>query len=140
MGCRYDRRGLCVAKLLVASNFNSQAAHATQEGQTLEASAALLAAPNWMRQLPPAILRGHDCTGKESKSLAVSIFREATIKMPDHSEILLEEIAILRQEIADVRGALENLDQLVRGLNVTLLQCANQLTMLTEKMHSPLTN
>jgi len=54
--------------------------------------------------------------------------------MPDNDEILLEEIAVVRQEIADVRGALENLDQLVRGLNETLLQCVNQLTILTQKI------
>jgi hypothetical protein len=54
--------------------------------------------------------------------------------MPDHSEILLEEIAILRQEIADVRGALESLDRLVRGLSMTVLQCADQLTRLTQRM------
>jgi hypothetical protein len=57
--------------------------------------------------------------------------------MPDESEILLQEIAILRQEIADVRGALDNLDQLVRALNVTLLQCVDQLTALTQKMFLP---
>ncbi|MEA2648106.1 MAG: hypothetical protein QOG61_541 [Candidatus Binataceae bacterium] len=57
--------------------------------------------------------------------------------MPDESEILLQEIAILRQEIADVRGALDNLDQLVRALNVTLLQCVDQLTALTQKMLLP---
>jgi hypothetical protein len=57
--------------------------------------------------------------------------------MPDESEILLQEIAILRQEIADVRGALDNLDQLVRALNVPLLQCVDQLTALTQKMLLP---
>jgi hypothetical protein len=60
--------------------------------------------------------------------------------MPSDSEIVLEEIAILRQEIADVRGTLENLDQLVRELNVTLVQCAGQLTTLTQKMLAPLSN
>ncbi len=61
--------------------------------------------------------------------------------MPDDSEILLEEIAILRQEIADIRGTLENVDQLVRSLNVTLLQCVEQLTILTQKIGlPPLTN
>ena len=63
--------------------------------------------------------------------------------MPDDSEILLQEIAILRQEIADVRGALEHLDELVRSLNVTLLQCVDQLTVLTQKMENglpPLSN
>jgi hypothetical protein len=70
----------------------------------------------------------------------VEIFPEAKIQMPDHSEILLEEIAILRQEIAEVRGVLENLDQLVRGLNVTLLQCVDQLTTLTQTMLPPLSN
>ncbi|MEA2679430.1 MAG: hypothetical protein QOK03_1152 [Candidatus Binataceae bacterium] len=58
-------------------------------------------------------------------------------EMPDESEILLQEIAILRQEIADVRGALDNLDQLVRALNVPLLQCVDQLTALTQKMLLP---
>ena len=60
--------------------------------------------------------------------------------MPDDSEILLQEIAILRQEIADMRGALENLDQLVRGLGPTLQECVDQLTTLTQKVRSPLTN
>jgi hypothetical protein len=60
--------------------------------------------------------------------------------MPDESEILLEEIAILRQEIADVRSALANVEQLVRGLNVTLVQCVEQLTALTEKVLPPLSN
>ncbi len=57
--------------------------------------------------------------------------------MPDDSEILLQEIAILRQEIADMRGTLDNLDQLVRALNVTLLQCVDQLSTLTQKMLPP---
>jgi hypothetical protein len=57
--------------------------------------------------------------------------------MPDNSEILLEEIAILRREIADMRGVLENLDRLVRGFNVTLLQCADQLTILTQRSGLP---
>jgi hypothetical protein len=55
--------------------------------------------------------------------------------MPDNSEILLGEVAILRQEIADIRGALDNLEQLVRALNLTLLECVDQLTTLTQKMH-----
>lgn len=57
--------------------------------------------------------------------------------MPDDSEILLQEIAILRHEIADVRATLDNLSELVRALNVTLLQCVDQLTALTHKMLSP---
>lgn len=57
--------------------------------------------------------------------------------MPDESEVLLQEIAILRQEIADMRGALDNLDQLVRALNVTLLHCVDQLTTLTQKIPLP---
>jgi len=58
--------------------------------------------------------------------------------MPDNSEILLEEIAILRQELADVRGTLESLDLLVRSVNVTLIQCVDQLTILTQKSGLPL--
>jgi hypothetical protein len=54
----------------------------------------------------------------------------------DYSEILLQEIAIVRQEIADVRGALENLDQLVQTLNVTLLQSVEQVTNLTQRIES----
>jgi hypothetical protein len=57
--------------------------------------------------------------------------------MPDHDEILLEEIAILRREIADMRGVLENLDRLVRGVNLTLLQCAEQLTILMQRSGLP---
>ena len=58
--------------------------------------------------------------------------------MPDNSEILMQEIAILRQEVADVRGALGNFEQLIRSLNVTLLKCVDQLTSLTESMESRL--
>lgn len=57
--------------------------------------------------------------------------------MPEETEILLQEIAILRQEMADIRGALDNLDQLVRALNVTLVQCVEQLTVLTQKNLPP---
>jgi len=61
--------------------------------------------------------------------------------MPNDNEIVLEEIAVLRREIADLRGALENLDELVRAVSVTLLQCVDQLTVLTQKIGlPPLTN
>jgi hypothetical protein len=48
--------------------------------------------------------------------------------MPDQdtSEILLQEIAILPREVAEIRGALEKLDQLVGSLNVTLLRHIEQ--------------
>jgi hypothetical protein len=70
----------------------------------------------------------------------VAILLRGDNQMPDDSEIVLEELAILRQEIADVRGTLENLDQLVRGLNVTLLQCVDQLTILTQKIQTGFTS
>jgi hypothetical protein len=57
--------------------------------------------------------------------------------VPDESEVLLQEIAILRREVADMRGALDNLDQLVHALNVTLLQCVDQLTVLTQRILPP---
>jgi 2-C-methyl-D-erythritol 4-phosphate cytidylyltransferase len=72
-----------------------------------------------------------------SRDLEIQNFRGGENPMPDEREILLQEIAILRHEIADVRGTLESLDQLVRVLNVTLLQCVDQVTTLTQKMLSP---
>jgi hypothetical protein len=86
------------------------------------------------------LLRPLRLSGKAVAGSAESNFPGAKNQMPDQSEILLEEIAIVRQEIADVRGALENLDQLVRELNVKLMQCVEQLTTLTQNMRSPLTN
>jgi hypothetical protein len=68
----------------------------------------------------------------------VEFFRRRKNGMPDQSEILLQEIAILRREVANVRGALENLDQLIRGLNVTLVKCVDQLAGLSRSMESRL--
>jgi hypothetical protein len=47
--------------------------------------------------------------------------------MPDDIEILLQEVAILRQEIAQVRAMVEKSDESLRSFNTALLQLLDAL-------------
>ena len=58
--------------------------------------------------------------------------------MPDQIEILLEEIAILRGEIAHLHTMLEQADESVRNLNVTVLERLNALVGLIQKLETRL--
>jgi prefoldin subunit 5 len=49
--------------------------------------------------------------------------------MPDDTEILLQEVAILRQEIAQIRAMFEKLDESLRTFNTALLQLLDALTV-----------
>jgi hypothetical protein len=50
--------------------------------------------------------------------------------MPDETEILLQEIAILRGEVAQLLTMLERTDESVRNLNATLLERLDALMVL----------
>jgi len=58
--------------------------------------------------------------------------------MPDQIEILMQEIAILRGEVAHLHTMLEQADESVRNLNVTLLERLNALAGLIEKLETRL--
>jgi hypothetical protein len=58
--------------------------------------------------------------------------------MPDQIEILLQEIAILRGEVAQLHTMVEHADESVRNLNVTLLERMNALADLIEKLEARL--
>jgi len=58
--------------------------------------------------------------------------------MPDQIEILLEEIAILRGEVAHLHTMLEQADESVRNLNVTLLERLEALVGLIQKLETRL--
>jgi hypothetical protein len=47
--------------------------------------------------------------------------------MPDDTEILLQEVAILRQEIAQIRAMVEKSDESLRNFNMALLQLLEAL-------------
>jgi hypothetical protein len=47
--------------------------------------------------------------------------------MPDDTEILLQEVAILRQEIAQIRAMFEKSDESLRTFNTALLQLLDAL-------------
>jgi cell division septum initiation protein DivIVA len=47
--------------------------------------------------------------------------------MPDDIEILLQEVAILRQEIAQIRAMVEKSDESLRSFNTALLQLLDAL-------------
>ena len=54
--------------------------------------------------------------------------------MPDQIEIVLQELAILRGEVAQLHTLLEHADESVRNLNVTLLERMNTLADLIHKL------
>jgi hypothetical protein len=58
--------------------------------------------------------------------------------MPDQMEILLQEIAILRGEVAQLHTMLEHADESVRNLNVTLLERVNALADLIQRLEARL--
>jgi hypothetical protein len=54
--------------------------------------------------------------------------------VPDQIEILLQEIAIIRGEVAHLHTMIEQADESVRNLNVTLLERMNALAVLVQKL------
>lgn len=58
--------------------------------------------------------------------------------MPDQMEILLQEIAVLRGEVAHLHAKVERADESLRNLNVTLLERLNDLLGLMEKLEARL--
>jgi hypothetical protein len=58
--------------------------------------------------------------------------------MPDQMEILLQEVAILREEVAYMRTILEKSDESVRNLSVTLLERLNDLVLFMQKIEARL--
>ena len=58
--------------------------------------------------------------------------------MPDQIEILLQEIAILRGEGAHLHRMIEQADESVRNLNVTLLERMGALVVLVQKLDARL--
>ena len=60
--------------------------------------------------------------------------------MPDQIEILLQEIAIIRGEVALLHTIIEQADESVRNLNVTLLERMNALIVLVQKLEARLPN
>jgi hypothetical protein len=50
--------------------------------------------------------------------------------MPDQTEILLQEIAILRQEIAHLHTVLETANDSIHNLNVAFLKGLDALTVM----------
>ena len=58
--------------------------------------------------------------------------------MPDETEILLQEIAILRGEVAQLLTMLERTDESVRNLNVTLLERLSALVVWVQKLEARL--
>jgi hypothetical protein len=60
--------------------------------------------------------------------------------VPDQIEILLQEIAIIRGEVAHLHTMIEQADESVRNLNVTLLERMNALIVLVQKLEARLPN
>jgi hypothetical protein len=58
--------------------------------------------------------------------------------MPDQTEILLQEVAILREEVAYMRTILEKSDESVCNLSVTLLERLNDLVLFMQKIEARL--
>jgi hypothetical protein len=54
--------------------------------------------------------------------------------MPDQMEILLQEIAILRQEMARLNGLLEESSESLRSLNLAFLQRMEALTVSMQEI------
>jgi hypothetical protein len=52
----------------------------------------------------------------------------------DQIEILMQEVAILRGEIAQLHTMLEQMDESVRHLNVTLLERVNALVETVQRL------
>jgi hypothetical protein len=52
----------------------------------------------------------------------------------DQIEILMQEVAILRGEIAQLHTMLEQMDESVRHLNVTLLERVNDLVETVQRL------
>ena len=52
----------------------------------------------------------------------------------DQIEILMQEVAILRGEIAQLHTILEQMDESVRHLNVTLLERVNALVETVQRL------
>jgi hypothetical protein len=63
---------------------------------------------------------------------------EREANMPDQTEILLQEVAILRGEVAYLHTMLEKSDESVRNLSVTLLERLNTLVLLMQKIEARL--
>jgi hypothetical protein len=58
--------------------------------------------------------------------------------MPDQTEILLQEIAILRAEVAHLLTLVERTEESVRNLNVTLLERVSALVVWVQKLEARL--
>jgi hypothetical protein len=58
--------------------------------------------------------------------------------MPDQTEILLQEIAILRGEVAHLLTMVERTEVSVRNLNVTLLERLSALVVWVQKLEARL--
>jgi len=58
--------------------------------------------------------------------------------MPDQTEILLQEIAILRAEVAHLLTSVERTEESVRNLNVTLLERVSALVVWVQKLEARL--
>jgi hypothetical protein len=58
--------------------------------------------------------------------------------MPEQMEILLEEMAILRQEIAHLHAMLEQMGESFQSLNVAFLQHLDALATLVREIQSRL--
>jgi hypothetical protein len=58
--------------------------------------------------------------------------------LPDQTEILLQEVAILRAEVARLHSLIEQADESVRHLNVTLLERINTLMVLMQQLEGRL--
>jgi hypothetical protein len=58
--------------------------------------------------------------------------------MPDQIEIMLQEIAILRGEVAYLHTVLEKSDESLRNLSVTLFERLNTLVDLVQKLEARL--
>jgi hypothetical protein len=59
-------------------------------------------------------------------------------RLPDQIEILLEEVAILRAEVAHLHSIIEQTDESVRHLNVTVLERMNTLIVLMQQLEGRL--
>jgi hypothetical protein len=57
--------------------------------------------------------------------------------MPDQTEILLQEIAILRQEIAHLHAVLETSSESIHTMNVAFLKGLDALTFMVRDIQVP---
>jgi hypothetical protein len=58
--------------------------------------------------------------------------------MPDQTEILLQEVAILRGEVAILHTMLENSDESIRNLSTMFLERLNNLVLLMQRIEARL--